>query len=154
MAGAEQRPEGGADEVLRRGRRAAVRYEVFRGDGCRWELGWDAAMETFFAQRFGDPDADVVSDEMTVWLGTRPGEHPNVDSLEDALCWEVKEFVRAELEADRAARPTRASVGLGDPADAAAWAAATEALARAAEVDREMRGRPLLRSKHRCRRHR
>ncbi|MFP5377868.1 MAG: hypothetical protein ACLGIO_13955 [Acidimicrobiia bacterium] len=153
MSGGEERPEGAAGEVLRRGRRAAVRYEVHRGDGCRWELGWDPAMETYFAQRFGDPDADVVSDEMTVWAGTRPGEHPSVDSLEAELCWDVVEWVRAELEADRAAWPTRASVGLGDRGDAAAWAAATEALARAAEVDREMRSRPLPRSRHRCRRH-
>lgn len=154
MSGGEERPEGGAGEVLRRGRRAAVRYEVCRGDGCMWELGWDPALETFFAQRFGDPDAEVPAEEMTVWLGTRPGEHPSIESLEADLCWDVDALARVELEADRAAWPTRASVGVGDPADAAAWAAATEALAWAVEVDREMRSCPLPRSRHRCRRHR
>lgn len=152
--GAEKRPEGGADEVLRRGRRSSVRYEVGRGDGCMWELGWDPAMETFFAQRFGDPDADVPSPEMTVWLGTRPGEYPSVDALEADLCWDVPELVRVEMKADQAAWPTRATVGLGDPADAVAWAAATEVLERAGALDREMRSRPLLRNRHRCRRHR
>ena len=83
----------------------------------------------------------------------RPGEHPSIESLEADLCWDVVELVRVELEADRAAWPTRASVGLGDPADTVAWAAATKALARAAALDREMRSRPLLRNRHRCRRH-
>lgn len=154
MSGGEERPEGAGGEVLRRGRRAAVRYEVCRGDGCMWEMGWDPAMETYFAQRFGDPDAGVASDEMTVWMGTRPGEHSSLDSLEAELCWDIVDWVRAELEADRAAWPTRASVGLGDPSDAAAWAAATEALARAGEVDREMRSHPFSCSRYRCRRHR
>lgn len=82
-------------------RMAGARYEIDLEDGSWWELGWDPPLATFYAQHYGGGELD----EPVEWHGTRPGNHPDVDSLEDALGWVVPGEVRADLEADRAAWP-------------------------------------------------
>ena len=85
-------------------RQPGSRYELDEGDGSWWELGWDAALTTFYAQHHGEaPDGDV-----TGWFGCRPHEHPSVACLEGALGWRVPPEVRADLEADRASFGGRA----------------------------------------------
>ena len=82
------------------GRVAGARYEVDLPDGSWWELGWDPPLATFYAQLY----AAVGGDEPpAAWHGIRPAQHPDVDSLEEALGWVVPADIRAELEADRAA---------------------------------------------------
>ena len=79
------------------GRVAGARYEVDLPDGSWWELGWDPPLATFYAQLYA-----AASDEpLAAWHGTRPSQHPDVDSLEEALGWVVPADIRAELEADR-----------------------------------------------------
>lgn len=82
-------------------RLAGVRYEVELDDGSWWELGWDGPLGTFYAQLWGgDHDEPVAA-----WHGTRPLQHPDVASLEDALGWLVPGEICAELEADQASWP-------------------------------------------------
>lgn len=82
-------------------RAEAARYEIDLDDGSWWELGWDPPLATFYAQHYGGGGDEPLAE----WHGTLPGQHPDLDSLEDALCWVVPGDVRADLEADRAAWP-------------------------------------------------
>ncbi|HET7486659.1 MAG TPA: hypothetical protein VFJ85_01935 [Acidimicrobiales bacterium] len=85
-----------------------ARYEVDDDDGSWWELGWDAPLATFYAQHWGAPDdgGEPVSD----WHGRIWAEHPDLDSLEEALGWVLPADVRADLEDDRAAWPPTQAV--------------------------------------------
>lgn len=83
------------------GRTAGARYEVDLPDGSWWELGWDPPLSTFYAQLYAAAAAD--GEPLAAWHGTRPRQHPDVDSLEEALGWVVPAGIRAELEADRVA---------------------------------------------------
>ncbi|MFP5375770.1 MAG: hypothetical protein ACLGIO_03170 [Acidimicrobiia bacterium] len=82
------------------GRVAGARYEVDLPDGSWWELGWDPPLATFYAQLYAAAPGD---EPPAAWHGTRPAQHPDVDSLEEALGWVVPAEIRSELEADRVA---------------------------------------------------
>lgn len=82
------------------GRLDGARYEVDLPDGSWWELGWDPPLSTFYAQHYA---ANAGGGEpLAAWHGTRPHQHPDVDSLEEALGWVIPAAIRAELDADRA----------------------------------------------------
>lgn len=85
-------------------RMAGARYEVDLADGSWWELGWDPPLGTFYAQHWA-AEADDACEPVVEWHGTRPTQHTEVDSLEEALGWVVPGEVRYELEADQAAWP-------------------------------------------------
>jgi hypothetical protein len=80
-----------------------LRYEIPLDSSTWWELGWDPALGTYYAQRWHAGD-DI---EVTDWHGATPGELATLSAVDTAIGEVVPSNIRADLEADRTAAALR-----------------------------------------------
>jgi hypothetical protein len=80
-----------------------LRYEIEADDQTWWELGWDPALGTYYAQLWRAEGDIQVAD----WHGSAPGELQTVAAVESAIGRAVPSDIRVELDADRTAAALR-----------------------------------------------
>lgn len=93
------------------GRSPGSRYRLDEADGSWWDLGWDRPLATFYAQRYLPDTTDpggMDTGEPSTWLGGRPGELPDLATLEAAVGRRLPAETAFELVADQDALPRKA----------------------------------------------
>ncbi len=76
-----------------------ARYDI-GGHGIRWQLGWDETGRTFYAFRLQEATGGAW--ELVEAFGAGPGEHPSIESLEEAVGLPIPAEIRAGMAHDHA----------------------------------------------------